>query len=271
MTEKRYLVLDIETILDLSLVRTIFNLDESATEEDVKQQLYAKYTSGFAPPPFHIPICIALIDVDFENCRVQNATVLEDTDEKKLLQKFWKVTKFRKGSPILTTLVSFNGRSFDLPCLFLRSLKHRVPILPWDRNRYAFEKDTGLLEMQKPVSHDVCDDLSEFGASGRVSLDLICKLLGLPGKTETRGYMVEELYRKGEMRRITDYCMEDALNTYMIWVTLKYVRGQINEEKYLDSFNSAEETVRNCRARIEAATTSQDPPTQEEPPDTTNP
>src|SRR3990172_923120 len=257
MTEKRYLVFDIETVLDLSLVRMIFGLEDSTTEEELKQQLYAKYTSGFAPPPFHIPICIALIDVDFENCKVQNAIVLEDTDEKKLLQKFWKVTKFRKGNPIQTTFVSFNGRSFDLPCLFLRSLKHRVPIVPWDRSRYSFEKDLDM-DYQKPTSHDVCDDLSEFGAAGRVSLDLISKLLGLPGKTDTRGYMVEELYRKGETRRITDYCMDDALNTYLIWLTLKYVRGQISEEKYLDSFPSAAETVRTCRARTESTSATPD-------------
>jgi predicted PolB exonuclease-like 3'-5' exonuclease len=257
MNEKRYLVLDIETVLDLSLVRTVFGLNDTATEEELKQQLYAKYTSGFAPPPFHIPICIALIDVDYENCKVQNAIVLEDTDEKKLLQKFWKVTKFRKGNPIQTTFVSFNGRSFDLPCLFLRSLKHRVPIVPWDRNRYSFDRDTGM-ELQKPASHDVCDDLSEFGASGRVSLDLISKLLGLTGKTDTRGHMVEELYRKGEMRRVTDYCMDDALNTYLIWLSIKYVRGQISEEKYLDSFQSAAEIVRTCRAHTESAVASLD-------------
>lgn len=237
MNEKRFLVLDIETIIDWELVRLVFNMPESATQEELRQQVLSKYSSGFLPPPFHIPICIALIDVDHETCRVNNATVLESNDEKTLLQQFWKVTKLRKGAPIQTTFVSFNGRSFDLPCLFLRSLKHRVPIVPWDRNRYSFE-----------ASHDVCDDLSEFGASGRVSLDLISKLLGLRGKTDTKGSMVEELYHKGERRRLFDYCMDDALNTYLIWLTIKYVRGQLKEEKYSEAFESSGEIVRTCRA-----------------------
>ena len=237
MNDKRFLVLDIETVIDWELVRTMFNMPPSATEPELKEQLYSKYTSGFPPPPFHMPICVALIDVDYESCRVNNATVIESSDEKTLLQQYWKVTKLRRGVPIQTTFVSFNGRSFDLPCLFLRSLKHRVPIVPWDRNRYSFE-----------ASHDVCDDLSEFGASGRVSLDLISKLLGLRGKTDTKGSMVEELYKQGEKKRILDYCMDDALNTYLIWLTIKYVRGQLREEKYNEAFQSAEEIVRTCRA-----------------------
>jgi len=237
MNDKRFLVLDIETIIDWELVRTVFHMPAEANVEQLKEQLYTKYSSGFPPPAFHIPICIALIDVDYENCRVNNATVLHNSDEKFLLQQFWRVTKLRRSKPIQTAFVSFNGRSFDLPCLFLRSLKHRVPIVPWDRNRYSFE-----------ASHDVCDDLSEFGATGRVSLDIISKLLGLRGKTETKGDMVEELYQKGELKRILDYCMEDALNTYLIWLTIKYVRAQLREEAYNDAFQSAPEVVRNCRA-----------------------
>jgi predicted PolB exonuclease-like 3'-5' exonuclease len=237
VTERRFLVLDIETIIDWDLVRSIFGLGSDCTKEQLQQELYSKYTSGFAPPPFHIPICIALIDVDCETCKVVNATVLEHTDEKTLLQQFWKVTKLRKGVPIRSTFITFNGRGFDLPCLFLRSLKHRVPVHVWDRNRYSFDS-----------SHDVCDDLSEFGATSRPSLDLISKLLGLSGKTDTKGSMVEDLYQTGERQRVKNYCMEDAINSYFIWLTLKLIRGEIAEEKYREAFDSAKEIVQTCRA-----------------------
>ena len=240
MSDKRFLVLDIETILDWTLVRSFFAMPESATLDDLQEQLNLKYKNGFPPSPYHIPICIALIDVDHETCKVQNATVLENPDEKILLQQFWKVTKLRKGNPIQTTFVSFNGRSFDLPCLFLRSLKHRIPIVPWDRNRYAFES-----------SHDVCDDLSFFGAAGRVSLDLISKLLGLAGKTHTTGDMVEDLYNRGEKQRVFDYCMEDAFNTYLIWLTIKYARGELSQEKYTEAFESAASIIQSCRSKTD--------------------
>jgi predicted PolB exonuclease-like 3'-5' exonuclease len=237
MSDKRYLVLDIETILDWDLVRRFFNLPDDATPEQMKEALYTKYTSGFAPPSFHIPVCIALIDVDCDTCRVNNAAVLENTDEKMLLQQWWKVARLRKGIPIRTTIITYNGRGFDLPCLFLRSLKHRVPVHVWERNRYSFE-----------FTHDLCDDLSEFGATSRPSLDLVSKLLGLTGKTDTKGSMVEELYHDGEKQRIKNYCMDDALNTYLIWLTVKLIRGEIQEDKYQEAFVSAKDIVASCRA-----------------------
>ena len=236
MSDKRYLVLDIETIVDWDLVRRFFGMPEDATRDQLKEGLYNKYTSGFAPPPFHIPICIALIDVDCDTYKVTNAAVIENPDEKSLLQQFWKVTRFRKGNPVRTGFITFNGRGFDLPCLFLRSLKHRIPIQVWERNRYSFES-----------AHDICDDLSEFGATSRLSLDLVSKLLGLPGKTDTTGSMVEELYSQGEKERIKNYCMDDALNSYLVWLTIKLVRGDLPEEKYKEAFDSAKEVVQSSR------------------------
>jgi hypothetical protein len=235
--ERRYLVLDIETVTDWALVRDVFGLDASTELEAMQEHLRTKYTTGFAPPPFHIPICIALIDIDWDSCKIQNAAVLENNDEKILLQQFWKVIRLRKGVSVQTTLVHFNGRSFDLPVLFYRSLKHRVPVWNWDRSRYSFES-----------SHDICDDLAEFGAAARPSLNVIAKMLGLPGKTDIDGSQIDDLYNKGERGRIKDYCMADALATYHIWLTMKLVRGELNEERYKEAFHTASETVRNCRS-----------------------
>ena len=210
--------------------------------DELKEHVLAKYTSGFPPPPFHIPVCIALIDVESDTGMVANATVLENPSEPAMLQQFWKIVKYRKGNqPVKSTLVHFNGRGFDLPVLFLRSLKHRIPVATFeDRSRFTFE-----------FSHDICDDLSDFGATNRVSLDVLAKMLGLPGKTETHGGMVEDLYEKGERARIRDYCMNDALTTYYVWLTLRHVRGQLPEEKYRAAYDAAESVVRECRSRTD--------------------
>jgi len=241
MIEKRFLVMDIETITDYELARQVFNLPAEATLEEIREQIRNKYTNGFAPPPFHIPICIALMDVDAECCKVHNATVLEG-DEKPLLQQFWRVFRYRKGNiPVRTTVVHFNGRGFDLPVIMLRSLKHRIPVATWERSRYSFEN-----------SHDVCDDLSEFGAASRPSLDVLSKMLGLAGKTDVQGSQVEELYLRGERTKIKDYCMDDTLNTYYVWLTIKLIRGELSEEKYQDAFQSAAEAVRQFRTQTDA-------------------
>ncbi len=249
--DRRFLVFDIETVPDWDLVQRVFGLPADAPREMMREQLLIKYSSGFAPPPYHVPICIALIDVHPESFQVQNATVLEG-DEKTLLQAFWKVTKVRRGSdgkpvPVRTNLVHFNGRSFDLPVLFFRSLKHRVQISPWDRKRFTVES----MEDKFIGSHDVCDDLADYGAASRSSLNVASKLIGLPGKTEIDGSQIEELYARGEMQRIKDYCMEDALATYLLWITIRFTRGEINEQPYQTAFQSAPDLVRGFRTRNE--------------------
>ena len=238
MMDRRFLILDIETVLDRELVSRLFTVSPVAPLAELQDAVRTKYASGFLPPPFHRPICIGLLDVDCETCKVLNAAVAENPDEKTLLQQFWRIVRFRKGNiPVKSTLVHFNGRGFDLPVLFYRSMKHRIPIvMQEDRSRYSFEE-----------SHDICDDLSGFGASSRPSLNLIAKLLGLPGKTDIDGSLVEELHEKGERIRIKDYCMDDALTTYYIWLTMRFVRGQLSEEKYREAYESAGETVRSCR------------------------
>jgi predicted PolB exonuclease-like 3'-5' exonuclease len=242
MARRRFLVFDIETIWDRALLGQVFGTAPDAPIDVIREQVNAKYSSGFPPPLFHIPVCIAMIDVDPDSSRVINAAVLDTSDEKALLQQFWKVVKYRKGNnPVKSTLVHFNGRGFDLPVLYYRSMKHRIPVIIGDdRSRYSFE-----------FSHDLCDDLCDFGASSRVSLDALSKMLGLPGKTETHGWQVEELYEKGERSRIRDYCMDDALSTYYVWLTLRLVRGQLPEAKYQEAFDSAAEIVREARSRTD--------------------
>lgn len=251
--DKRFLVFDIETIPDWELLQQVLGLPVDTPREMAREQLLAKYSSGFAPPPFHVPICIALIDVHPESLQVVNAAVL-DGDEKTLLQNFWRMTKTRRGVdgkqvPVRTNLVHFNGRFFDLPVLFFRSLKHRVQIAPWDRNRYTVES------MQEKLigSHDVCDDLADYGAASRSSLNVASKLIGLPGKTEIDGSQIEELYARGELQRIKDYCMEDALATYLLWITIRFTRGEINEQPYNTAFDSARGLIREARTRNETS------------------
>jgi hypothetical protein len=242
MALRRYLVFDIETIWDRALMRQVFGTPPDAGLDALREQVNAKYSGGFPPPPFHMPVCVALIDVDAASCKVHNAAVLDTGDERTLLQQFWKLVKFRKGNqPVKSTLVHYNGRGFDLPVLFYRSLKHRVPVVvAEDRSRYSLE-----------FSHDICDDISDFGASSRPSLNLMAKLIGQPGKTETHGGMVEDLYEQGERARIRDYCMEDALATYYLWLTLRHVRGQLTEEKYREAYDGAADAVREARSRTD--------------------
>lgn len=48
------------------------------------------------------------------------------------------------------------------------------------------------------------------GAKGTISLDNLCKALGVPGKTDVDGSMVAEMWKNKEYQRIGEYCAMDV-------------------------------------------------------------
>ncbi len=63
-------------------------------------------------------------------------------------------------------------------------------------------------------------------------LNDIAKLCGFPGKLETDGSAVLELYREGKQQAIRDYCETDVLNTYLVYLRFEHMRGLISESGY---------------------------------------
>ncbi len=79
---------------------------------------------------------------------------------------------------------------------------------------------------------DLQDAVSNFGAvtvSG--GLNLCAQLLGKPGKLDTKGSMVQELWEKGERERIGDYCMCDCLDTYFVFLRSRVLGGHLTLEE----------------------------------------
>jgi predicted PolB exonuclease-like 3'-5' exonuclease len=128
------------------------------------------------------------------------------------------------------TLVSFNGRGFDLPVVVLRSLRHGVT-LSWyfEEQRYRDRRDErGHL--------DLCDALALHGAARRsVSLDIASRLVGLPGKVGVDGSQVEPLYRSGKLAEIQRYCLGDVAQTALLLLRYRRLQGQLTAGKARDA------------------------------------
>jgi predicted PolB exonuclease-like 3'-5' exonuclease len=125
------------------------------------------------------------------------------------------------------TLVSFNGRTFDLPLLELAAFRYGISAPTWfscsgktyeqPRNRYNTECHLDL--------HDV---LTNFGASRfNGGLNLVANLLGKPGKMDVQGYMVQDLWNEGKLTEINDYCRCDVLDTYFAFLRTMVMLGQL--------------------------------------------
>ncbi len=126
--------------------------------------------------------------------------------EPDLLRAFWAIAA--KCDQVIT----FNGRSFDIPFILYRSAAHRIaPTADLMPNRYS------------GVSHlDLMDRLKYFGAVRRGSLQYFCLLFGIedPKGRGVSGADVQELWAEERYHELADYCWGDVRATaelYQVW------------------------------------------------------
>lgn len=236
----RYLVFDIETRVDKALVKQIHDPENALTLEQAydkaRDQILERsgQQSDFFPLPYHIPIAIATIQAD-ENYRIHalGSLGVDRFSEAELITRFWQIFE---GA---ATLVTFNGRGFDLPVLEIQALRHGLS-LP----RY-FAAGTFRGSRYSDAYHiDLCDFLANFGAAQRRgSLDVFARLIGLPGKYTIAGEDVEYLFRQGRLKEINQYCMTDALQTFLLFLRVELLRGKLNAESYRAAIAAAREDL----------------------------
>jgi len=227
-----YLVFDIETRVDKDLVKQIYDPEDSLTLDQAYDTARDRILersgqqSDFFPVPFHIPISISTLHAD-EKYRIKSLSCIgaDRFSEVELVAKFWE--SFEK----FHTLVTFNGRSFDLPVLECRALKHGLSLPRYfaageSRSTFRGSRYNDAYHM------DLCDYLSNFGAYSKNSLNLWSKLIGLPGKYSIAGEDVEYLFRQGRQKEVNQYCMTDVLQTYLLFLRVELLRGKMDGAAY---------------------------------------
>ena len=228
------LVFDIETT-----AQPVENFDEAQQEylfreaekiedpaaREIKRGEIAKFMSLW---PFTSQVvCIAMLNA--ETMRGQSLYVADDfeddgaeagpvefvpcADEMELLTAFWDVAKH------YDSVVTFNGRGFDVPFIYLRSALLNVPISKknWLGYRYATDPHCDLAEQLTFYSVSGRD-----GAARRFNLDFYCKSFGIesPKSHGVSGMDVGNLMAEGKFREIAEYCLRDVRATvdlYRIW------------------------------------------------------
>ncbi len=222
-----FLIFDIETRVDKALVReTQFagaGLDDEAAYQRMRDNLRQESDgrSDFFPATFHVPISIALGSAG-DDYALQGVEVLgaDTLGEAGIVRAFWERLEAFDG-----TLVSFNGRGFDLPVLELNALRHGCVAA-----RYFGERN-GL--RQRFGRHcDLYDLLTNTGAVRlRGGLDLLAKLVGLPGKIGVAGGDVQALWEAGQFDTINRYCARDVIQTYFLLLRVEHMRGRLSTEQ----------------------------------------
>ncbi len=134
-------------------------------------------------------------------------------DEAELLTAFWDVAGH------YDSVVTFNGRGFDVPFLYLRSALLNVPITRKDWLGYRYQTEPHC---------DLAEQLTFYCVSGRdgaakkFNLDFYCKAFGIesPKAQGVSGMDVNRLMAEGAFLEIARYCLRDVAATvqlYQIW------------------------------------------------------
>lgn len=199
-------VLDIETIP--------FEPVYTAWKENNKDK-------DFEPPFVQQMVCMGSAEVD-DNFRLTKLGFygIDETEKEGIVRFSADVTRTKAA------LVTWNGRNFDLPVISYRSMHYGIQ-LPWLHD----EKSAYKIKFVTTKHFDLMEFVADYGWA-KPSLDYMAKLLGLPGKMDTKGSQVRSLYEEGKLDEIVSYCATDVIQTYFILLRVLIMRGRMNAEYY---------------------------------------
>jgi DNA polymerase elongation subunit (family B) len=227
------LVFDIETAalpmeeFDEAQREFLFRDAERLPDEDARAQRREEIQQQMSLWPLTARVvCIAMLNADTlrgqvlfladdyeEDAEAGPVEFVPCMDEVELLTAFWDVARHYEE------VVTFNGRSFDVPFLYLRSAMLNVPISRKDWLGYRFATTPHC---------DLAEQLTFYGVSGRegaarrFNLDFYCKAFGIesPKAQGVTGRDVGALVAAGRYRELAEYCLRDVRATaalYRLW------------------------------------------------------
>jgi len=206
------------------LFRECGRIADEAARETRRQEIQQQFSLW---PLTSQVVCVAMLNADTSRGQVLfTADDYEDAsddagpvefvpcmDEIEMLTAFWDVAKHYDH------VVTFNGRGFDVPFMYLRSALLNVPISRKDWLGYRFQTEPHC---------DLAEQLTFYGVSGRdgaarrFNLDFYCKAFGIesPKSYGVTGSDVSSLLAEGRFRDIAEYCLRDVRATvllYQVW------------------------------------------------------
>jgi 3'-5' exonuclease len=232
-----FAIFDIETRIDKTLIRAVMYPHDDVTEEEAYQRFRQQIReerdnrSDFLPIAFHVPISIVVGNVTGDHVLTAvEVLCAQDYSEEGIVCEFWRRVEIFPG-----TLVSFNGRAFDLPVLEMQALRYGC-----QAPRYFNEKYGHRYRYSEERHYDLFDFLSNVGVHRiRGGFNLLARLIGLPGKTWVDGSMIQGLWEAGQLGMIHTYCRQDVIQTYGLFLRIELMRGRLTPEAYHAAWDAA--------------------------------
>jgi hypothetical protein len=239
----KYLVFDIESVPDGDLIKKVrYPKDEITNDEAIvryKEELLktSDGVSDFIPVTFQYPVSLVIAKVG-DDFSLKEIVSLDDPEFRahEITKKFWfgVETLYKNAS-----LVTFNGRGFDVPLMELMAYRYGFSAKRHFTDKFGsrFRHGTKHIDLQEFLSN-----YSAIRMNG--GLNLLAKVLGKPGKMETKGSEVHDLFQQGKRQQINDYCTHDVLDTYFVFLRTRVLLGELELEK-------EQELVKAAKAYLE--------------------
>lgn len=241
----KHLIFDIETVPDFDGIKKILSIEDSYSNDELLIQFWQKRKPEisteeainlFLPLHLHKIVTIGIAISDFDE-NYFNLVSICDADEKSIIQKFFGgIDKYKTPAP--PQIVSWNGGGFDFPVLHHRAMIHNVVSATyWEvgEKRSDFRFNNYLNRYQ--YRHlDIMDVLANYTPKNFARIDEFAKLCGFPGKKGMDGKDIAKEYSLGNIKKISDYCEVDVVNTYLLYLKFLLISARIDQSAYYKSF-----------------------------------
>lgn len=242
------LVFDIETIPDTDGIRTLLDLPDDTSAEDVANialhQCRQQNGSEFLPLHQHRICAISCALREGNHFKIWTLGDA-NSSEAEIIQCFFDVID--KYTP---QIISWNGGGFDLPVLHYRGLIHGVNAARyWDLGEDDKDfKWNNYISRYHTRHLDLMDLMAMFNARANAPLDDLAKLCGFPGKLGMDGSKVWDAYKAGQIEEIRNYCETDVANTHLVYLRFQLMRGRLTQAAYAHEIALVRDTLSSYQA-----------------------
>lgn len=228
---------DLEWVPDLASGRRAYNLPADAPDADVYAAMWANGgATEQEPRPYLKTMLCRVVSVAAVIRRVHDGQVsltLTSLPADGPMPERDLIGRFLRGLGEATPkpqLVGFNSRDSDLPILIQRGIAQgisapgfcRRPEKRWEGYDYFDRYNEGHVDLKDIICGSwgkSIPKLHEFAAA-----------CGIPGKIDTRGDNVIDLWLAGNVRAIVEYNEFDAISTYLLWLRTAHFAGHFSAE-----------------------------------------
>jgi predicted PolB exonuclease-like 3'-5' exonuclease len=226
------LAFDIETIPDTAGIRTLHDLPDDLSDNEVAEFAFQKRraASGNDFLPLHLQRVVVISCALREGGRFTVWSLAEPKlGEAEIIQRFYDgIEKFTPQ------IVSWNGGGFDLPVLHYRGLIHGVTAPRyWDQGEDDRDfKWNNYISRYHSRHLDLMDLLALYQPRANAPLDELARLIGLPGKLGMDGSAVWGAWQEGRIDEVRDYCETDVANTFLVYLRFQLMRGVLTTKDF---------------------------------------